>query len=63
VTTEEIQACQRVRCDRCGAEQGESCPGGEPCGVRRLLAIEHGHFDPDTGTWVTRGRQLSEARS
>ena len=55
MTAEETAACQMVRCDRCGASQGEPCPGGQPHGVRRLEAIGHGHLDPVTGTWVTRG--------
>ena len=48
-------ACLLVPCDRCGASQHQPCPGGEPCGVRRLLAVERGHLDPGTGAWITRG--------
>lgn len=49
------RACLLVPCDRCGASQFQRCPGGQPCGARRLLAVERGHLDPDTGVWLTRG--------
>jgi hypothetical protein len=56
------RACLLVPCDRCGASQHQPCPGGQPCGARRLLAVERGHLDPDTGTWLTSwwalGREL-----
>jgi hypothetical protein len=52
------RACLLVPCDRCGASQYQPCPGGEPCGARRLLAVERGHLDPGTGAWLTRGWAL-----
>jgi len=52
------RACLLVPCDRCGASQFQRCQGGQPCGARRLLAVERGHLDPDTGSWLTRGWAL-----
>jgi hypothetical protein len=52
------RACLLVPCDRCGASQFQRCPGRQPCGTRRLLAVERGHLDPDTGAWLTRGWAL-----
>jgi len=49
------RACLLVPCDRCSASQYQPCAGGQPCGARRLLAVERGHLDPDTGAWLTRG--------
>jgi hypothetical protein len=51
-------ACLLVPCDRCGASQFQPCPGGQPCGMRRLLAVDRGHLDPHTGAWLTRGWAL-----
>ena len=55
---EEDHACLLVPCDRCGASQFQRCPNGQLCGARRLLAVERGHLDPDTGLWLTRGWAL-----
>jgi hypothetical protein len=52
------RACLLVPCDRCSASQFQRCPGGQPCGARRLLAVERGHLEPDTGAWLTRGWAL-----
>jgi hypothetical protein len=27
--------------------------------ARRLLAVEHSHLDPETGSWLTRGQRAS----
>jgi len=51
---ERHHACLLVPCDWCGASQYQPCPDAEPCGVRRLLAVERGHLDPDTGAWLTK---------
>jgi hypothetical protein len=51
-------ACLLVPRERCGASQFQPCLGAQPCGARRLLAVERGHLDPDTGAWLTRGWAL-----
>lgn len=46
-----------------GAGRRGHCPGGEPCGARRLLAIDGGHLDEHAGTWVTRQAPVTRQRS
>jgi hypothetical protein len=55
--TGEERASRLVPCDRCGAARHQPCaaPDGTSHGARRLLAVERGHLDPDTGEWLTRG--------
>ena len=51
------RACRLVPCDQCGASQHQPCASGDgqSHGVRRVLAVERGHLDADTGAWLTRG--------
>ncbi len=51
------RACRLVPCDRCGSSQHQPCASGDGQShrVRRLLAVERGHLDADTGAWLTPG--------
>ena len=51
------RACRLVPCDLCGASQYQPCASGDgrSHSVRRLLAVERGHLDAGTGSWLTRG--------
>jgi hypothetical protein len=55
VLSDRERASRLVPCDSCGASQHQPCASddGQSHSVRRLLAVERGHLDAETGAWLT----------